>query len=66
MRLLRESEVREKEYFMSSISFLDAEVEVPKESAYENIMVKGSKATEKTSKVLILLYKEFEYGKLYI
>jgi hypothetical protein len=66
MRLLRESEIREKEYFMSSISFLDAEVEVPKEFAYENIMVKGSKATGKTSKVLIPLYKQFEYGKLYI
>lgn len=66
MRLLRESEVREKEYFMSSISFLDAEVEVPKEFAYENIMVKGSKFTGKTSKVLIPLYKQFEYGKLYI
>lgn len=66
MRLLRESETREKKYFMSSISFLDAEVEVPKEFAYENIMVKGSKATGKTSKVLIPLYKEFEYGKLYI
>lgn len=66
MRLLRESEVREKEYFMSSISFLDAEVEVPKEFAYENIMVKGSKFTGKTSKVLIPLYKQFEHGKLYI
>ena len=66
MRLLRESEIREKKYFMSSISFLDAEVEVPKEFAYENIMVKGSKATGKTSKVLIPLYKQFEYGKLYI
>jgi len=66
VRLLRESETREKKYFMSSISFLDAEVEVPKEFAYENIMVKGSKATGKTSKVLIPLYKEFEYGKLYI
>jgi hypothetical protein len=66
MRLLKESEVREKEYFMSSISFLDAEVEVPKEFAYENIMVKGSKFTGKTSKVLIPLYKQFKHGKLYI
>lgn len=66
MRLLRESEIRETKYFMSSISFLDAEVEVPKEFAYENIMVKGSNGTGKTSKVLIPLYKEFEYGKLYI
>lgn len=66
MRLLRESETKEKEYFMSPISFLDAEVEVPKEFAYENVMVKGSNRTGKTSKVLIPLYKEFEYGKLYI
>lgn len=66
MRLLRESEVKETRYFMSPISFLDAEIEIPKEYAYENIMVKGSKGTGKTSKVLIPLYKQFEYGKLYI
>lgn len=66
MRLLKESETRETKYFLSSTSFLDAEIEVPKEYAYENIMVKGSKATGKTSKVLIPLFKEFDYGKLYI
>lgn len=66
MRLMRESEVKETKYFMSPVSFLDAEIEVPKEFAYENVMVKGSVRTGKTSKVLIPLYKEFDYGKLYI
>lgn len=66
MRLLRESETKEKKYFMSSISFLDAEVEIPSELAYENVMIKGGKGTGKTSKVLIPLYEEWKYGKLYI
>lgn len=66
MRLLRECEVKEKEYFMSPTTFLDAEIEVPKEFAYENVMIKGSTGTGKTSKVLIPLFKQFEYGKLYM